>query len=341
MATLSTDALLVILVASTLAMLATWGLSRRRGSMAHRLLVVACAFFAGVSIGTTFALAVRTPWLWSSLRIAGLRASRTEAVASVPVPVQTVPSEAQVPPRVEPLSILSDEPGTSNAAAQSNRAATQPSGPSIQTKTNGERAGRVDQAPPGRDPRLKAPAGPPDRPVTTWERRGGTVVSLDGPTLTIEEMGQWTGTSTRATRTSIMITSETRIELLERARDASARDPLGSFRASSLARSDLRAGDYVTVTMQSTGERHVATSIAVVRPSGPPLESKSPSGDGAPTRDPGAQSPARGSADIVSPRRSEAPISASPPAPIEVPARPRAEGRSEDGSAVIDWFLNR
>jgi hypothetical protein len=328
MATLSTDALLVILVASTLAMLATWGLSRRRGSMAHRLLVIACAFCAGVSIGTTFALAVRTPWLWSSLRIAGLRASRTEAVASnrlIPVPVP----------------VLSDEPGTSNAAAQPSRASTQPSGASIQTKTNGERAGRVDQAPPGRDPRLKSPAGPPDRPVTTWERRGGTVVALDGPTLTIEEMGQWTGTSTRATRTSIMITSETRIELLERARDAPARDPLGSFRASSLARSDLRAGDYVTVTTQSTGERHVATSIAVVRPSGPRLESKSPSGDGAATSDAGAQPPARGSADIVSPRRSEAPLSASPPAPIEVPARPRAEGRSEDGSAVIDWFLNR
>jgi hypothetical protein len=352
MTALSTDALLVILVASTVAMLATWLLlSRRRGRAAHHLLVITCAFFAGVSMGTTFALAARTPWLWS---IAGLRAGRTEAMASsrvMAVPLQAEPSEAHVAPAVEPVSVPSREPVASHAAAPSSRASSPPSSAPVQTPTsvpvqtnpvqtkkmNVERAGPVDQAPPGRDLRLK-PAVPPDRAVTIWERRGGTVVSVDGPMLTIEEMGQWTGTSTRPTRTSITMTPETRIELLERGRDASAHDPLGSFKASSLARTDLRAGDYVTVTLQSTGERHVATSIAVVRPSAARLE---PSAADAPTSGPGAQSPAPSPADTASPPRAGAPISAPPPASAEIPARPRAEGRSEDGSAAIDWFLKR
>jgi hypothetical protein len=130
MAALSTDALLVILFASTLAMLATWVLCRGRGSMARRLLVMACAFFAGVSIGTTFALAMRTPWLWSSLRLPRLSAARTEAVASnhaIPVPVTAVPSAAQVPSGAEPPSDPSNEPGTSHASAQPSNAGFQSS----------------------------------------------------------------------------------------------------------------------------------------------------------------------------------------------------------------------
>jgi hypothetical protein len=308
MTALSTEALSAFLVASTLAMLATWVLYHGGGPVVRRVSVVACAFFAGASIGTTVALAARTPWLWSSLRVPALSATRTEAVASsrlIPEPVPALPGEAPLSPVAVQASGPSNAPGTTNAPGpRSSTASTDPSGTSTPAKTDGSRAGRLGQAAPAQDHRLRQSDVSPDPPISNWQRRGGTVVRLDGDTLTVEEMGQWTDASTRPTRTSITMTSETRIELLERSRETTAQDHLGSFKASSLARSDLRAGDYVTVTMQSTGGRHVATLIAVVRPS-------------------------------------EEPVSIPSPMPSEGPVRSRTEARSDDGAAAIDWFLKR
>jgi hypothetical protein len=317
MSALSTDALLVILVVSTLAMLATWSLSHRRGNAARRLSVIACAFFAGTSIGTSVALAARTPWLWSFLRVP--HAVRSAAVASGRVTPALLPA---MPP--------------TEALPQQTAALQEPNTASPPSRTNSAPAGRVD----GRDQRFKAPAVSPDRPLSTWERRGGTVVAVDEQALTIEEMGPWTGTSTRPTRTSITMTSETRIALVERSHGTSAQDQQGSFRASPLARSALRVGDYVTVTTQSAEGRHVATSITVVRASESRPDSKPPSGANATPGDPGVQAQARRSGDTVSPRLSGEPVSVPPSMPTE-PARPRAGGVPEDGSAVIDWLLQR
>ena len=176
--------------------------------------------------------------------------------------------------------------------------------------------------------------------MIAFERHGGTVVAVDGQTLMIEEMGQWTSASIRPTRTSITITPETRIQLLERSREPATDDRLGSFKASPFSKKDLRAGDYVTITTESTRGRLVATSISVVRPTGLRPEPKAHiEADMAPS-DRAAQPQARGSGSAATPPRSGEPAHAQTPIPTEKPARSQAADRSEDASAVIDWFLN-
>jgi hypothetical protein len=339
----STDTLLIVLVGSTLAMLATWALSRR-GMAGRRLAVIACAFFAGASIGTTFALAARTPWLWSFIRVP--EAVRTEAVASGrPTPAllpPVVPNAALVSPAAEPAPEASNRPeavapqrSSNPPRPQETSTAAPQTKASSETKTGSARTARLESR-----EQHATPAPSPDRAPSTWERRGGTVATVDGLTLTLEEIGPWTGTSTRPTRTSITMTSQTRIELVERSREATAQDRQGSFRASPLARSDIRAGDYVTVTTRSTEGRHIATSITVVRASESRPEPKTHVGANATPADPVAPPQARRSGDTASPRLSGESVSVAPPTATEL-ARPRAEGRPEDGSSVIDWLLQR
>ncbi len=103
--------------------------------------------------------------------------------------------------------------------------------------------------------------------AATTERHSGVVVAADPTqrTVTIEEMGPWHGPSTQPTRRVFKLTPDTRIALAERTQDGDLGWPW-AFTERALDPSDLRSGDWVTVTTESEGARAVALQVHAVRP---------------------------------------------------------------------------
>jgi hypothetical protein len=100
------------------------------------------------------------------------------------------------------------------------------------------------------------------------QRRSGLVVSIapEAHTITVEEIGPWTGPDTAPQRQIVTLTSQTRIELASRSETASTAGGWpGDFTTSTLEMTDLRPGDFATVTGTKAGEGIRADSIAVVR----------------------------------------------------------------------------
>jgi len=94
----------------------------------------------------------------------------------------------------------------------------------------------------------------------------GTIVSenMNRDTITIEEMGPWHGPGTRPTRHEFHLTPGTTIELATRESEPGGFQ--GAFVDHPLKVTDLRRGDYATVTVTREGGKAVATKIEVVRP---------------------------------------------------------------------------
>ena len=90
-------------------------------------------------------------------------------------------------------------------------------------------------------------------------------VSLDGSTLVLEEIVAWTGPGTGVVDRSIRITPQTSIRLVQPAPWRNDQGAMPGWDSRTLKASDLRPGDFVTVT---TGENHrsVALGLQVVRP---------------------------------------------------------------------------
>ena len=97
-------------------------------------------------------------------------------------------------------------------------------------------------------------------------RHTGTVTAVDAvrSTVTIEEMGPWHPGRVNLKHEVFAMTPETRVEL------ASRTDVAGGYRGRwaerSLPVSDLRAGDYATVTAQREAGKLQASQVVVVRP---------------------------------------------------------------------------
>ncbi len=101
------------------------------------------------------------------------------------------------------------------------------------------------------------------------QKHSGVIVDVapEQRTITVDEMGPWTaGAPDRVTRT-IAVPPSTRIELAVRSETPGADGWPGGFQESTLGLSDLRPGDFATVTTEHGDGRLVASSIAVVRPS--------------------------------------------------------------------------
>jgi hypothetical protein len=98
-------------------------------------------------------------------------------------------------------------------------------------------------------------------------RHTGTVVAVqsDHKTLVLDEMGPWTGPASRPTRLSIALTPDTVVTLATRAKAGASAEWPGSFAESTLAATEIRPGDSVTVIADSRQGRLVARSIVVVR----------------------------------------------------------------------------
>lgn len=100
-------------------------------------------------------------------------------------------------------------------------------------------------------------------------KHSGRIVSIqaDGPSITLEEIGPWDGRQAWATEVSIVVTPATEIKGVTR---SSTRDPggwRGGFMESPMVISDLRPGDFVTVSVRKHGQSVAADSIEVLRPS--------------------------------------------------------------------------
>ena len=96
------------------------------------------------------------------------------------------------------------------------------------------------------------------------EKHSGVVTSVEGTQITIEEMGPWRGPDTKPMRRTFQLTSAAKIERVERAPEGS-----DGWRWSYVGRplevSDLRTGDYLTVTVDPAA-RNVVLEVEAVRP---------------------------------------------------------------------------
>lgn len=97
------------------------------------------------------------------------------------------------------------------------------------------------------------------------EKHSGVVTSVEGTQITIEEMGPWRGPDTKPMLRTFQLTSAAKIERVERAPEGS-----DGWRWSYVSRplevSDLRTGDYLTVTVDPAARRNVVLEVEAVRP---------------------------------------------------------------------------
>ncbi len=135
-------------------------------------------------------------------------------------------------------------------------AATKSEAPSEGSSASGSRSGAVGQ-PSAQD------RGEADRSGGT--KHVGVVVTASPTHLTIDEMGPWLGPDTRPMRYVFQLTGTTKVARTERTQEG--RDGWAwGFREEQLRRTDLRPGDFVTVTARRSGDNAVAISVLAVRP---------------------------------------------------------------------------
>ena len=144
---------------------------------------------------------------------------------------------------------LAAPPRKASAAAKSEA-------PSEGSSARSSRSGAVGQ-PSAQD------QGEADRPGGT--KHVGVVVTASPTHLTIDEMGPWLGPDTRPMRYVFQLTGTTKVARTERTQKG--RDGWAwGFSEEQLRRSDLRPGDFVTVTAKRSGDNAVAISVLAVRP---------------------------------------------------------------------------
>jgi hypothetical protein len=97
------------------------------------------------------------------------------------------------------------------------------------------------------------------------EKHSGVVTGVEGTQITIDEMGPWLGPETKPMRRVFQLTSTTRVERVER----TAKGSQGwswSYVSRPQEPSDLRPGDYVTVTVNPEERRNAAIEVQAVQP---------------------------------------------------------------------------
>jgi hypothetical protein len=105
-----------------------------------------------------------------------------------------------------------------------------------------------------------APAG-----AAALERHAGVVTAVEGGQITIDEMGPWLGPGTKPVRRVFEVTASTTIERIERARKGSQGWAWG-YVSRPLEVSDIRPGDWVTVTIDREKRGQVVVEVEALRP---------------------------------------------------------------------------
>lgn len=95
----------------------------------------------------------------------------------------------------------------------------------------------------------------------------GTLTAIDRATgtLTLEEMGRWTGPGSGVISRSIGVTPATRLDLLRRSTKAAGGGWPGGYVESPLTLAGFHPGDFATVTVKAHGRALTAVSVDVVR----------------------------------------------------------------------------
>jgi hypothetical protein len=173
--------------------------------------------------------------------------------SSSPIP-QSAAEAASALKRTKQARVTDSKPVA--ALGLASPAAARSGAPSESSSAIGSRNGAVRQPSP-------EDRGEADRPTGT--KHVGVVVTASPTHLTIDEMGPWLGPDTRPMRYVFQLTGTTKVARTERTRDG--RDGWAwGFSEEQLRRTDLRPGDFVTVTTQRSGDNAVAISVLAVRP---------------------------------------------------------------------------
>ena len=109
------------------------------------------------------------------------------------------------------------------------------------------------------------------RPASNAEeevRHSGIITDLAAKdtSFTFEEIVTWTGPGTGRVKRSVALTPQTSVQLVTRDEEPS-RTAMPGYKETPLRPSDLRPGEFVTVTTAPRQDRVVAVSVEVVRPS--------------------------------------------------------------------------
>ena len=189
-------------------------------------------------------------------------ANSQEAALAPPLSSPTPQSAAEAgsaPKRTKQARVAASKPVAALGLAAPPRkasAAAKSEAPSEGSSASGSRSGAVGQ-PSAQD------RGEADRPGGT--KHVGVVVTASPTHLTIDEMGPWLGPGTRPMRYVFQLTGTTKVARTERTQEG--RDGWAwGFSEEQLRRTDLRPGDFVTVTARRSGDNAVAISVLAVRP---------------------------------------------------------------------------
>jgi len=177
---------------------------------------------------------------------------------SSPTP-QSAAEAGSAPKRTKQARVAASKPVAALGLAAPPRkasAAAKSEAPSEGSSASGSRSGAVGQ-PSAQD------RGEADRPGGT--KHVGVVVTASPTHLTIDEMGPWLGPDTRPMRYVFQLTGTTKVARTERTQEGKDGWAWG-FSEEQLRRTDLRPGDFVTVTARRSGDNAVAISVLAVRP---------------------------------------------------------------------------
>jgi hypothetical protein len=177
---------------------------------------------------------------------------------SSPTP-QSAAEAGSAPKRTKQARVVASKPVAALGLAAPPRkasAAAKSEAPSEGSSASGSRSGAVGQ-PSAQD------RGEADRPGGT--KHVGVVVTASPTHLTIDEMGPWRGPDTRPMRYVFQLTGTTKVARTERTQEGRNGWAWG-FSEEQLRRTDLRPGDFVTVTARRSGDNAVAISVLAVRP---------------------------------------------------------------------------
>jgi len=96
-------------------------------------------------------------------------------------------------------------------------------------------------------------------------RFSGHVAAVDpgGDTILVEELGAGKGQQPAVIQRSVSIGPETAFEVVERSQDGGLPSV---FKTAPASRTDVKAGDFVTVTAHRRGNRLHAASVSIIRP---------------------------------------------------------------------------
>jgi hypothetical protein len=224
---------------------------RRPRSGLGPVLVGVAVVILGIGTALAFSVSTWSPERLSAFLTSGLRATATDAT----LPQERTDSREAAPPSQGLADSQEPAPTPSlSSPIPSPAAKPEPASKSSSRNTSSSDRGSTTTSSGG---------------AAVTEKHAGVVVRVEQTRITIDEMGPWRGPNTRPLRHVFQLAGATKVALAERTREGADGWPW-AFSEEWLRRTDLRPGDFVTVTARRNGDDAVAISVLAVRPSSNP-----------------------------------------------------------------------